>query len=289
MSAMDTSPARSAMLSLAGKRLLVTGVLTQDSIGYSVCQEAQRCGAEVVVTSFGRAARMTARAVRHLDQPVEVLELDVTQPDHFGALARELETRWEALDGVLHSIAFAPGDALGGQFLDTPEESALQAIQVSAISLNSLARAVLPLLERAEGASIVGLDFDASLSWPAYDWMGVAKSALESISRYLARYLGPRGIRVNLVSAGPLATPAAGGIPGFSAMAETWAAQAPLGWDAWDPTPVARAACFLLSDVARGITGEILHVDGGHHAMAGPIDPSQDAGRARAALASVSA
>jgi enoyl ACP reductase len=278
------------VLSLAGKRLLITGVLTKDSIGYAVCEEAQRCDAEIVVTSFGRAARMTARAVKHLERPVDILELDVTQPDHFDAVARELEERWGVLDGVLHSIAFAPGDALGGQFLDTPPESALQALQVSAISLNTLCRAVLPLLERADdGASVVGLDFDASLSWPAYDWMGVAKSALESVSRYLARYVGPRGIRVNLVSAGPLATPAASGIPGFSAMADTWASQAPLGWNAWDPTPVARAACFLLSDAARGITGEILHVDGGRHAMAGPVDTSPGAGRARESLASTPA
>jgi enoyl-[acyl-carrier protein] reductase I len=259
---------------LSGKRLLITGVLTRDSIAFAVAEEAQRAGAEVVLTSFGRALRMTRRAVRQLPRSAEVLELDVTVPEHFEQLSAALEQQWDGVDGALHSIAFAPHDALGGNFMDTPEESALAAFRVSAVSFNSLTRSLLPLFERSGGGSVVGLDFDASQSWPAYDWMGVSKAALESVSRYLARYAGPHDVRVNLVAAGPLATAAAQGIPGFSLMADNWAAQAPLGWNAWDPTPVARAACFLLSDWSKGIAGEILHVDGGRHAMAGPVDSS---------------
>lgn len=257
---------------LAEKRLLITGVLTKESIAFAVAEEAQRAGAEVVLTSFGRALRMTRRAARQLPMEAEVMELDVTEPQHFARLADGLTERWGALDGALHSIAFAPHDALGGNFVNTPEASAVDAFRVSAYSMNALGRCLLPLFERAGGGgSIVGLDFDASTSWPAYDWMGVSKAALESVSRYLARYAGPLGVRVNLVSAGPLATAAAQGIPGFSVMAEAWAGQAPLGWDAWDPKPVARAVCFLLSDLSDGITGEILHVDGGRHAMGGPV------------------
>jgi meromycolic acid enoyl-[acyl-carrier protein] reductase len=261
---------------LTGRRLLITGVLRKDSIAFAVAEQAQRAGAEVLLTSFGRALRMTRRAATQLSQEAEVLELDVTEPEHFERVVRDLEGRWGGLDGALHSIAFAPPDALGGNFLNTGEASAIEAFRISAYSLNSLARALLPLFERSGGGSLVGLDFDASTSWPAYDWMGVSKAALESVSRYLARYAGPRGVRVNLVSAGPLATPAAQGIPGFSAMARGWADQSPLGWDAWDPTPVARAACFLLSDWSTAITGEILHVDGGRHAMGGPVFNGRD-------------
>jgi enoyl-[acyl-carrier protein] reductase I len=198
-----------------------------------------------------------------------VLELDVTVAEQFDALAEALRERWGGLDGALHAIAFAPPDALGGQFLSAPVESAQTAFHISAVSLRDLARAVAPLMDR--GGSIVGMDFDATVAWPVYDWMGVAKAALEATSRYLARDLGPRGIRVNLVSAGPLGTVAARGIPGFELLAGRWGEQAPLGWDTEDPAPVAGAVCFLLSDLARGITGEILHVDGGFHAMGAPL------------------
>jgi meromycolic acid enoyl-[acyl-carrier protein] reductase len=256
---------------LAGKRLLVTGVVTRDSIAFEVARQAQEAGAEVVLTGFGRARRLTERAAARLPQPPDVLELDVNRPGDLRAAADALGERWDAVDGVLHAIAFAPADALGGNFLDAPPESATTAFQTSAVSLRALAVALLPLLEAAPGASIVGLDFDARVAWPAYDWMGVAKAALEAVARYLARDLGPRGIRVNLISAGPLETLAAGGIPGFDELAEGWRRQAPLGWDTGDATPVADAACFLLSDLGRAITGEIVHVDGGHHAMGAPI------------------
>jgi meromycolic acid enoyl-[acyl-carrier-protein] reductase len=253
---------------LDGKRLLITGVITKDSIAFHVAEQAQRHGAEVVLTSFGRVRRLTERAVRRLPQAVDVLELDVNRPEDLEALAAELQSRWGGLDGALHAIAFAPEDALGGRFLNTPAESALEAFRTSAFSLKSLAAELRPLMR--DGGSIVGLDFDAAVAWPIYDWMGVAKAALESVARYLARDLGPRGIRVNLVAAGPLATVAARSIPGFEQLAELWRAQAPLGWDVRDPAPVGAAVCFLLSDLARAISGEILHVDGGFHAVGAP-------------------
>jgi meromycolic acid enoyl-[acyl-carrier protein] reductase len=258
---------------LEGKRLLITGVITRESIGYAVAERAQNEGAEVILTSFGRPMRITERSAKGLPRTPEVLELDVNEPDHFERLTADLEQRWGGIDGALHAIAFAPEDALGGRFMTTPPESATVAFQTSAFSLKALAQAMLPLFD-GEG-SIVGLDFDATVAWPVYDWMGVAKAALESVSRYLARDLGPQGVRVNLVSAGPLETLAARGIPGFRGLVDLWAAQAPLGWDAEDREPVSRACCYLLSDWSRGVSGEILHVDGGFHAMGAPLDPSQ--------------
>ncbi len=257
-------------MTLAGKRLLITGVITKESIAFHAAERAQRHGATVLLTSFGRVRRLTERAAGRLPEPVEVLELDVNEPSDLAALTDTLRDRWGGVDGVLHAIAYAPEDALGGRFMTTPAESAGQAFQTSAFSLKALAAAVAPLM--SPGASIVGLDFDAAVAWPIYDWMGVAKAALESVSRYLARDLGPDGIRVNLVAAGPLATVAARGIPGFERLAELWRAQAPLGWDISDPGPVADAICFLFSDFARGISGEILHVDGGFHAIGAPRD-----------------
>jgi len=259
---------------LEGKRLLITGVVTRRSIAWHVAEQAQLDGAEVVLTGFGRARRMTERAAAQLPTPADVLELDANSPEDVAQVVAELERHWGRLDGVLHAIAFAPPDALGGGFLDTPPESALTAFRTSAFSLKALAAGFAPLM--SEGGAIVGLDFDASVAWPVYDWMGVAKAALESVSRYLARDLGPRGIRVNLVSAGPLETVAASGIPGFEDLATAWREQAPLGWDTRDPAPVAAACRFLLSDAARAITGEILHVDGGFHAM-GTANPQVSA------------
>jgi len=253
---------------LEGRRILVTGVLDRHSIAFATAARAQELGAEVLLTGFGRTKRMTERAAKQLPQGVEVLELDVNSGEHVEALRAELDERWGMLDGLLHAVAYAPPDALGGGFLDTPLESAVMAYQTSAFSLKALVAGLLPLLEAApDGAGVVGLDFDASMAWPSYDWMGVAKAALEAVSRYLAREVGPRAIRVNLVSAGPIETLAAGGIPGFMQLAEVWSRTAPLAWDTEDPGPVADAACFLLSPLARGITAEIMHVDGGYHAM----------------------
>jgi meromycolic acid enoyl-[acyl-carrier protein] reductase len=257
---------------LAGKKLVITGVLTKDSIAFEVARQAQELGAEVVLTGFGRARRLTERTAKRLDGPPDVIELDVNKPEDLAALRDDLAGRWGRVDGVLHAIAFAPEDALGGRFLETPPESATLAFQTSAFSFKSLAVALADLYPE-EGAAIVGLDFDATVAWPVYDWMGVAKAALEATSRYLARDLGPRHVRVNLVSAGPLGTIAARGIPGFGDLASAWERQAPLGWDVSDPAPVASTICFLLSDMARAISGEILHVDGGFHAMGTALDP----------------
>jgi enoyl-[acyl-carrier protein] reductase I len=247
---------------LDGKRVLVTGVLNDASIAFSIARLAQEEGAEVVLTSFGRVMSLTQRAARRLPTEPPVVELDVSKPDDLDALAGTLGGR---LDGVVHAIGFAPESCLGGGFLDAPWEDVAIALQVSAYSLKALAVAALPLMNG--GGSIVGLDFDNTRAWPVYDWMGVAKSAFESTARYLARDLGPRGVRVNLVAAGPLRTVAAKSIPGFEQFEEVWDARAPLGWDLKDREPVAKASVALLSDLFPATTGEIIHVDGGFHAI----------------------
>jgi enoyl-[acyl-carrier protein] reductase I len=256
---------------LDGKRLLVTGVVNHRSIAFTVAERAMEEGAEVVLTSFGRVKRMTERAAKRLPNTPDVLELDVNNDDDFGPLASQLEERWQGLDGAVHAIAFAPEDALGGEFMRTPRESAKVAFETSAFSFKALAQALLPMLGRDGGGSLVGLDFDASVAWPIYDWMGVSKAALEAVTRYVARDAGSQGVRANLISAGPVATVAAGGIPGFQDLADFWSSQAPLGWDTADPAPVADAVLFLLSDFSRAISGEIVHVDGGYHAMGAPL------------------
>jgi enoyl-[acyl-carrier protein] reductase I len=254
---------------LEGKKLLVTGVLTRESIAYAAAEALQQHGADIVLTSFGRAMGLTEKSARRLPKPVDVLEMDATETEQIDAVATEIGKRWGRLDGFLHAIAFAPQDALGGNFLNTPWDSVGTAIRTSAYSLKAIASGMLPNM-REHGGAIVSLDFDARVAWPIYDWMGVAKAALESITRYLARDLGPYGIRVNTLSAGPLRTIAGKGIPGFQALADGWAARAPLGWDTTDASPVADAIAFLLSDLSRGMTGEMVHVDGGYHAIGAP-------------------
>jgi enoyl-[acyl-carrier protein] reductase I len=259
-------------LILDGRRLLITGVMTRRSIAYHVAEQAQLAGAEVILTSFGRVRRLTERAAQRLPSPPEVLELDVTRGEDFARLRDEVAQRWDVVDGALHAVAYAPADAFNGDFLATPAESAAATFTASAFSLKALAQSLEPLMRGSDGgASIVALDFDGSAAWPVYDWMGVSKSALAAIARYLACYLGPQGMRVNLVQSGPLATTAASAIPGFQALADRWA-KAPLGWDCDDPLPPARAACFLLSNWSRGISGEILRVDGGFRAAGTPFD-----------------
>jgi enoyl ACP reductase len=250
---------------LDGKRVLVTGVITDASIAFSVARLAQEEGAEVVLTGYGRLSLVNRIAAR-LPKPAPVIELDVTDPEHLAALADQVRAHVDGLDGVVHSIAFGPADALGGNYLNTPWESAATALHVSAYSYKALAMAALPLFGE-HGGSIVGLDFDAQVAWPGYDWMGVAKAALESASRYLARDLGPKGIRSNLISAGPIKTMAANSIPGFEAFDGVWGTRAPIGWDMKDPEPAARGVIALLSDWFPKTTGEIIHVDGGVHAM----------------------
>jgi enoyl-[acyl-carrier protein] reductase I len=251
---------------LTGKHLVITGVLTDASIAFSVARLAQEQGAEIVLTSFGRAKSITERVARKLPSPPDVLTLDVSSPADLSALTAELAQRWGHVDGLLHAIGFAPEACLGGDIMRAEWDDVAVAIHVSAYSLKALASAVRPLMA-GSGGSIVALDFDATQAWPAYDWMGVAKAALESCCRYLARDLGAEAIRVNLVAAGPLKTMAAKSIPGFGRFEEVWAERSPLGWDVTDPEPVAKACVALLSDWFPATTGEMLHVDGGFHAI----------------------
>lgn len=250
---------------MQGKNILVTGVLTDQSIAFHVAKIAQEEGATVILTGFGRGLALTKRISGRLPAPVEVLELDVTNAEHLGGLATAVTGVVPHLDGVLHSIGFAPESALGGNFLNTAWDDVSVAMHVSAYSLQSLTMAVKPIL--AKPASVVGLDFDATLAWPKYDWMGVAKAALEATSRYLARDLGGDGVRVNLVSAGPLRTMAATHIPGFEHFEDLWQSRAPLGWDVSNPDPAARACVALMSDWFPATSGEIVHVDGGFHSQ----------------------
>ncbi len=253
---------------LDGKRILVAGVTMDTSIGFATAKIAQEQGATVLISNFGRALGITRRIARRLPVEPAVLELDVTDEEHLARLPELVREHVDGLDGVVHSIAYGnPETLLGGKFLTGPWPDVSQAVQVSAYSLKSLAEACRPLM--GPGGSVVGLTFDATVAWPAYDWMGVAKAALESCSRYLARDLGPEGIRVNLVSAGPLKTLAAKAIPGYEALDRMWGERAPLGWDNADQEPTAKAVCALLSDFFPATTGEIVHVDGGFHAMGG--------------------
>jgi meromycolic acid enoyl-[acyl-carrier-protein] reductase len=254
---------------LEGKKVLVTGVLDRRSIAFSVARLAVEQGAEIALSSFGKAMNLTARTAKRLDPEPPVLQLDVNRLEDIEAVARDLKERWGELDGVVHAIAFAPEDALGGNFLTADWSSVSTALQTSAYSLKALSVGLADLM--GPGSSVVGLDFDARVAWPAYDWMGVAKAALESTSRYLARDLGPRGIRINLVSAGPLRTLAAKGIEGFDSIEGEWDRQAPLGWDTANPEPVGRAVVSFLSDWWPATTGELIHVDGGYHAMGAAI------------------
>ena len=249
---------------LAGKRLLVTGVITDQSIAFSVAKLAQENGASVVLTGFGRMS-LVERIAKRLPAPAPVIELDVTNAEHLAGLADKVREHVDGLDGVVHSIGFAPASCLGGGFLDAPWADVATALHVSTYSYKALAMAALPLM--GPGGSVVGLTFDATRAWPVYDWMGVAKAGLESASRYLALHLGPKGIRSNLVSAGPLRTMAARSIPGFEQFEDAWAGRAPLGWDLTDQEPAARACLALLSDWFPATTGEIVHVDGGYHAV----------------------
>lgn len=253
------------MAILADKTVLITGVLTDQSIAFHVAKLAQEQGARVILTSFGRTMSLTKRSATRLPAECPIIELDVTSPVDLDSLSSRVREHASSLDGVLHSIGFAPESALGGNFLNTSWEDVATAMHISTYSLKSLAVAAAPIMN--QGSAIVGLDFDASVAWPTYDWMGVAKAALESTSRYLARDLGPRGIRVNLVAAGPIRTMAAKSIPGFEEFENIWSERAPLGWDVTNPVPAAQACVALLSDWFPATSGEIIHVDGGMHSQ----------------------
>jgi len=250
---------------LDGKKIVITGVLTDASLAYGVAELALQEGADIVLTGAGRALSITQRTARKLGDGIDVFELDVTVPEHGVAVREALAEKWGHVDGVLHAIGFAPASCLGDDFLAAPWEDVAVAMHINAYSLKALADAFLPLM--SEGGSFVGLDFDNQQAWPAYNWMGVAKSALQSVSRYLAKEVGPRGIRSNLVAAGPIKTMAAKSIPGFAKFEDIWDDRAPLGWDVTNSEPVARAVIALLSDWFPATTGEIIHVDGGFHAI----------------------
>ena len=250
---------------LDGKKIVVTGVLTDASLAFGVARLAREQGADIVLTGAGRALSLTQRTARKLGDGIDVFELDVTVPEHGVAVREALAEKWGHVDGVVHSIGFAPEVCLGDDFLAAQWEDVAVAMHISAYSLKALADAFLPLM--SDGGSFVGFDFDNRQAWPAYNWMGVAKSALQSVSRYLAKEVGPRGIRSNLVAAGPIKTMAAKSIPGFAVFEDTWDGRAPLGWDVTDSEPVAKACIALLSDWFPATTGEIIHVDGGYHAM----------------------
>lgn len=262
---------------LEGKKVLVTGVSDRNSIALAIARTAQEQGAEVLLTSFGRMTRITEMTAKKLNPVPDVLELDVNRPEDIARVREQLQTRWGGLDGLVHSVAYAPPDALGGNFLNTPWESVATALQTSAFSLKELAAGLLPLLS-GRNASVITLDFDNSTqAWPKYDWMGVSKAALESVVRYLARDLGRHGVRVNAICAGPLLTLAAKGIPGFREFEEVWGERAPLGWDINDRTAVAKTAAVLLSEWMPATTGELVHVDGGYHAMGADLPPEPPA------------
>jgi enoyl-[acyl-carrier protein] reductase I len=255
---------------LDGKKLLITGVLTDDSIAFSAAKVAQEQGAEILLTNVGKGVRLTAKVARKLPTEPDVLQMDVNNPDDVAAVAEEVSRRWGRLDGALHSIGFMPQDALGGHFLDAPWESVAFGFQTSAYSLKALTVGLLEPLKVAGadgGASVVSLTFDGRYAWPIYDWMGVAKAGLEATARYLARDLGEYNIRVNTVSAGPIRTMAGKNIPGFDAISGAWSARAPLDWSLTDATPVGQMCAFLLSGMASMTTGEMIHVDGGYHAL----------------------
>ena len=255
---------------LNDKRLIITGVVNDDSIAFAAAEKAMNAGAEVMLTAFPRDRELTVEAARSLPRSVEVFDLDVTRPEEALALTDEISNRWGGLAGALHAVAFAPRDALAGDFLEAGAEGVNLAFQTSAFSYATLGK-VLKQLAPPEGGSLIGLDFDAAGAWPVYNWMGVCKAALESVNRYLARDLGPDGIRANLIAAGPLNTRAANGIPAFQKLLDAWEGRSPMYWDADDPGPVADTVTFLFSDMSRAITGEILHVDAGYHAMAGNL------------------
>jgi enoyl-[acyl-carrier protein] reductase I len=264
---------------LDGKKLLITGVLTDDSIAFSAAKVAQENGAEVLLTNVGKGVRLTERVARKLPSTPDVMQMDVNNPDDVAAVAEEVTRRWGRLDGALHSIGFMPQDALGGNFMSAPWESVAFGFQTSAYSLKALSAGLLEPLKVAgadHGASVVTLTFDGRFAWPIYDWMGVAKAGLEAVTRYLARDLGEHNIRVNTVSAGPIRTMAGKNIPGFDAISGVWSTRAPLDWSLTDATPVGQMCCFLMSDWSSMTTGEMIHVDGGYHALGADFKPRDE-------------
>ena len=256
---------------LKDKKILITGILTDKSIAYATAQVAIENGAQVVATGFGKGLRITERIVKRLPGDIQVYEMDIQNEEQVVSAANSIKENFGNLDGILHAIAFSPTEAMGGNFMNTSIEDASTSFEVSAFSLKTLSQGFKSLLNNP--ASIVALDFDNSQSWPGYDWQGVAKSGLQSVVRYLAYYMGEDGVRVNAVSAGPLATTAAKNIPGFGEMNDEWDQKAPLGWDSKDAIPVAKVVNFLLSEYSEAVSGEIIHADGVAHSVGGTMLP----------------
>jgi meromycolic acid enoyl-[acyl-carrier-protein] reductase len=260
---------------LRGDRILVTGVATPDSIAFATAGAVLEQGGELVLGAFPRDLDAARDLAATLDPSIDVLPLDLCDQSHVDAAIEHIGSTFGTLDGVVHAVAFSPRGALGGDLTETDPTEIELAFRTSAWTLSSTAR-LLRSVAPATGGSLVGLDFDANdQAWPVYNWMGVCKAALRSAAGYLARDLGAQRIRVNLVAAGPIETRAGRGIPGFEHLLDAWETTSPLPWSAQDASPVADAVCFLLSDLARAITGEVLHVDGGYHAMAAPLTPEQ--------------
>jgi enoyl-[acyl-carrier protein] reductase I len=258
---------------LSDHRILVTGVLTDDSLAFGIAKRALEEGATVALSGAGRGLSLTKRTARKLaefGEVGEIIELDVTDPQQVEAAAAELTTRFGRLDGLVHAIGMAPQSCLGNGMFVAPFEDVAIALHISTYSLAALVGTFRPLLQKSEalgGASVIALDFDGSRAYPMYDWMGVMKAGLESLGRYLAKEVGPDRIRVNMLAAGPIRTVAAKSIPGFSQFEDTWSDKAPLGWDVYDSSAVADTAVAMLSPLLRGTTASVVYVDGGYHSM----------------------
>jgi enoyl-[acyl-carrier protein] reductase I len=267
------------MALLSGRKILVTGVISNRSIAFGIAKAARREGAEIALTYQNERFkdRVTDMA-RELGSDI-ALPCEVTSDSEIEALFKALKGRWEKLDGVVHAIAFAPREAIAGDFLDgISREAFRQAHDISSYSFAALAKAALPLL--SEKSALLTLTYlGAERVVPNYNTMGLAKASLEASVRYLAASLGPRGIRVNAISAGPIKTLAAAGISGFGKILKFVEEHAPLRRNV-TTEDVGNAAAFLLSDLAAAVTGEVLHVDGGFsHVVAGlPTSPADSSG-----------
>jgi enoyl-[acyl-carrier protein] reductase I len=255
------------MSSLSGKTGLIVGVANKRSIAWAIAQAASNAGARLALTYQGERLEENVRDLSSsLTDPL-ILPCDVSDDAQIAHVFEEIDRAFGGLDFVVHGAAFAPREELSNPFVQTTRDGFRMALDISAYSLVALTRAALPLMERRGGGSVVTLTYLGSdRVFPNYNVMGVAKAALESSVRYLAADLGPKNVRVNAISAGPIKTLAAAGISGFSSILQLYRDRAPLHRTV-ETSEVADAALFLLSDAGRGVTAEVLMVDAGFHAM----------------------